>query len=142
MYAIQRTIFLPQSRSGAALWRADMASRAFQSPGLTLTLEEKAEETIVHCVGKITAESAEAFQRDIRDYVIPASRGRGMAVTNRIVLDLSKVTFVDSTGLGAIFGLWTTAQSRACDLEIVNLNPRVQELMSLTKLDQVFTRMK
>jgi anti-sigma B factor antagonist len=119
-----------------------MASRAFSAPGLKLTLDEKAEETIVHCSGKITAESAELFQREIRDHVIPMSRGKGVAVTTRIVLDLSSVSFVDSTGLGALFGLWTAAQSRSVDLEIRNLSPRVQELVNLTKLDQVFNRMK
>jgi anti-anti-sigma factor len=119
-----------------------LASRAFLSPGLTLTLEEKAEETIIYCAGKITADSAEVFQSEIRDHVIPMSRGKGVAVTNRIVLDLSDVSFVDSAGLGTLFGLWKAAQIKACDLEIVNLSPRVKKLMSLTRLDQFFGRVK
>ena len=119
-----------------------MASRVFTFPGLKLSLEEKPEETIIYCNGRITADSAEMFHREIRDHVIPVSRGKGVAVTNRIVLDLSNVSFVDSTGLGTLFNLWTEARKSACDLEIVNLSPRVQNLMSLTRLDQVFTKMK
>jgi len=119
-----------------------LASRAFVSPGLTLTLEEKAEETIIYCTGKITADSAAVFQSEIHDHVIPMSRGKGVAVTNRIVLDLSNVTFVDSNGLGALFSLWRAAQAKACDLEIVNLSPRVHKLASLTRLDQLFCRVK
>lgn len=119
-----------------------MASLAFTAPGLRLTLEEKAEETVVYCIGKITADSAELFQSEIADHVIPMSRGKGVAVTTRIVLDLSNVTFVDSTGLGALFNLWSAAQRKACELEIINFSPRVQALMSITKLDQVFNRMK
>ncbi len=119
-----------------------MASKAFSAPGLRLSLEERAEETIVYLTGKITAESAETFQSEIRDHVIPASRGKGVAVTTRIVLDLSNVTFVDSTGLGALFSLWSAAQSRSCDLEIVNLSPRVEKLVNMTRLDQFFYRMK
>jgi anti-sigma B factor antagonist len=119
-----------------------MANWAFSAPGLRLSLEERAEEAIVYCSGRITAESAETFQTQIRRHVIPVSRGKGVAVVTRIVLDLSDVTFVDSTGLGALFGLWTAAQSRSCDLEIVNLNARVKKLVNLTKLDQVFHRVK
>jgi len=107
-----------------------------------LSLEEKAEETIIYCYGKITAECAEMFHTEIRDHVIPMSRGKGAAVTSRIVLDLSNVSFVDSTGLGTLFNLWTAARKSGCDLEIVNPSPRVQNLMSLTRLDQVLTKVK
>src|SRR5215472_426036 len=119
-----------------------MSTRTFSAPGLQLDLDERPEETIVYCSGKITADSAEMFQNEIRGNVIPESRGKGVPVTTRIVLDLSKVTFVDSTGLGALFSLWSAAQSKACELEIVNLNPRVEKLIGLTKLDQVFRRVK
>ncbi|MGC2743076.1 MAG: STAS domain-containing protein, partial [Candidatus Angelobacter sp.] len=70
------------------------------------------------------------------------SRGKGVDVTHRIVLDLSQVTFIDSTGLGALLSVWTAAQRRAVDLEITNLSPRVEKLVNLTKLDQVFNKMK
>jgi anti-anti-sigma factor len=58
------------------------------------------------------------------------------------VLDLSRVSHIDSTGLGALLGVWTAGQRRGCDLEIVNLSPRVEKLVSMTKLDQVFSKMK
>ncbi|HKV94358.1 MAG TPA: STAS domain-containing protein, partial [Candidatus Angelobacter sp.] len=119
-----------------------MSTRTFTAPGLQLDLDERPQETIVYCSGKITSESAETFQNEIRGNVIPESRGKGVDVTTRIVLDLSRVTFVDSTGLGALLGIWTAAQRRGCDVELVNLSPRVEGLVSVTKLDQVFSKMK
>jgi anti-sigma B factor antagonist len=113
----------------------------FTARGLKLELEEKATETIVHCTGRITAENAEAFQTHIRG-LIPDSRGHVDAITCRIVLDLTNVAQVDSTGLGALLGAWTAGQNRGCELEIANLNPRVGKLVEMTKLDSVFKKLK
>jgi anti-anti-sigma factor len=109
--------------------------------GLKLNVEEKGSETIIHCLGKITAENAEAFQAHIRG-LIPASRGHADSLTLQIVLDLTNVSHVDSTGLGALLGAWTAAQRKGCDLEIANLNPHVGKLVEMTKLDTVFNKMK
>jgi anti-anti-sigma factor len=116
-----------------------MATQPLTPRGLKLQLEEKANETIVHCNGKITSENSEMFQKAIRD-LIPESRGQFAAITYKIVLDLSNVTHVDSTGLGALLGAWTAAQTKGCALEIANLNPRVEKLVEITKLDTVFKR--
>lgn len=119
-----------------------MGNQVFSAPGLKMELEEGPTETIVRCSGRITAESAETFQNEIRDRVIPVSRGKGADVTSRVVVELSGVSYIDSVGLGALLGVWTAGQRRGCELEITNLSPRVEKLVSLTKLDQVFNKMK
>ena len=116
-----------------------MATQPLSSFGLKLQLEATSNETIVHCKGKITAENSEVFQREIRD-LIPESPAQIATVTRRIIVDLSNVTHVDSTGLGALLRVWTAAQNKGCDLEIANLNPRVEKLVEITKLDTVFKR--
>ncbi len=116
-----------------------MATQPLSPSGLKLQLEEKPNETIIHCKGKITAENLEVFQREIRD-LMPESRDPIAAIAYRIVLDLSNVTHVDSSGLGALLGAWTAARDKGCDLEIANLNPRVEKLVEITKLDTVFKR--
>jgi anti-sigma B factor antagonist len=118
-----------------------MADQTFAARGLYLELQENMNETIIHCAGKINAENAEEFQNQIRD-LIPASRGHVNAIASRIVLDLSNVTHVDSTGLGALLGAWTAAQRKGCELEIANVSPRVQRLVDMTRLDTVFKKMK
>ena len=116
-----------------------MATQPVSLLGLKLQLEQKPNETVVHCKGKITAENSEVFQREIHD-LMPESHGQNAAKTYRFVLDLSNVTYVDSTGLGALLGAWTAAQKKGCDLELANLNPRVEKLVEITKLDTVFKR--
>src|SRR5215469_11842239 len=116
-----------------------MAAEALSPAGLKLQLEQTANETIVHCTGKITVENSEMFQREIRD-LIPEGGGQIAASSYRIVLDLSNVTHVDSTGLGALLGAWTAARRKGCVLEIANLNPRVEKLVEITKLHTVFNR--
>jgi len=117
-----------------------MATQPLSPFGLKLQLEEKPpHETIVHCKGKITAENSELFQRQIRD-LIPESRPQITKIARRIIVDLSNVTHVDSTGLGALLRVWTAAQNKGCDFEITNLNPRVEKLVEITRLDTVFKR--
>ena len=97
-----------------------MANSSLCAGGLNLDLEEKPEETIVHCSGQITQEAARWFHKEIRERVIPVSRGKDVAFTSRIVLDLSKVSYVDANGMSAILGVWTDAQRKSCRVEIVN----------------------
>lgn len=54
------------------------------------------------------------------------------------VLDLSNVTFVDSSGIGAIVGFMKhLGHNRR--LELCGLSPSVRKVFRLTRLDKVFT---
>ncbi|MDP2738190.1 MAG: STAS domain-containing protein [Pseudorhodobacter sp.] len=56
----------------------------------------------------------------------------------RVVLDLSEVTFLDSSGLGAIVAVMKTLpKGRA--LELSGLTPNVEKVFHLTRMDSVFT---
>jgi anti-anti-sigma factor len=80
-----------------------MATQPLTPPGLTLQLEEKPNETVVHCTGRINAENSEVFQRKIRN-LIPEPSSQSTTITHRIVLDVNNVTHVDCSGLGALLG--------------------------------------
>src|SRR5215467_1323629 len=124
---------------GRALEVLIIATQPLISRELKLQPEERANETIIHCNGKIAAESSDLFQREIRA-VIPESRGEIAVIPYRVVLDLSNVTHVDSAGIGALLGAWTAARTKGCDLEIANLNSRVEKVLEITRLDTVFKR--
>lgn len=56
----------------------------------------------------------------------------------RVVLDLSQVTFLDSSGLGAVVAVMKLlGPSRT--LELSGLTPTVQKVFRLTRMDSVFT---
>jgi len=54
-----------------------------------------------------------------------------------VILDLSRVTFVDSSGLGAIVAAMKLLAPRRA-LELAALTPNVERVFRLTRLDSVF----
>jgi anti-sigma B factor antagonist len=59
------------------------------------------------------------------------------AAPGRVVLDLAQVTFIDSSGLGAIVAaLKQLAPTRR--LELAGLTPAVEKVFRLTRMDSVF----
>jgi len=55
----------------------------------------------------------------------------------RVVLDLAGVEFVDSSGLGALIHMHKTLDGRG-KLALCNLDPKVRQLMKVTRLERVF----
>ena len=58
--------------------------------------------------------------------------------TKRIILDLKDVSFLDSSGLGAIIGVYVTAKKSQCELQLVNLSKKVNDLLGMTNMLSVF----
>jgi anti-anti-sigma factor len=119
-----------------------MATTMYCATTLKIDLSEKPEETIVCCHGRITAESAELFQREVRGHTIPESRGKGVAAVCRIVLDLSNVTHIDNAGLGALLAVWTAGQQKSCSVEVINLWPSAGKLPTMARLDRLLRKMR
>jgi anti-anti-sigma regulatory factor len=118
-----------------------VATPAYCFTDLKLSMDEGPEEIVFRCNGRITADSADIFQRELCGRSIPVSRGKGVPVINRIVLDLSNVSLIDNEGLQALLGVWTAAQRKACSLEIINFGPQAFRRASLRRLSQAFRKM-
>src|SRR5437870_8635509 len=58
---------------------------------------------------------------------------------NRIVVDLSDTTFLDSTALGVLIGAVKRLRSREGALVIVNTDQNIAKTFEITGLDQIFT---
>jgi anti-sigma B factor antagonist len=96
---------------------------------LTFETTRTPEEIVVRCIGRITSASSGTLQSTVRG-LIPE--------TERIVLDLTGVTYLDSSGLGALVSVYLSAKRQHCELKLINLNQRLKELFRLTKLAKVF----
>jgi anti-anti-sigma factor len=57
-----------------------------------------------------------------------------IAENKRVALDLTHVSFLDSSGLGSIVGLWVNAKKNHCDLKLIRLNDRIKELLRISNL--------
>jgi anti-sigma B factor antagonist len=56
----------------------------------------------------------------------------------KFVLDLKNVTFIDSSGLGALVAVYSSAKSAGASLRLSNLGSRFNELLQITKLYTIF----
>jgi anti-anti-sigma factor len=61
-----------------------------------------------------------------------------MPEAKSLVLDLTDVSHMDSSGLGAVVGLYVSARKQHCALTLINLSQRLQDLFRVTKLAGVF----
>jgi anti-sigma B factor antagonist len=87
--------------------------------------------TTIVCHGRVVSETASQLKEVVKP-LIPLG--------GHIVLDLSDVGYMDSSGLGTLVGLKVSALKEGyCKLELLNLSPRVKELLRLSNLSQLFS---
>ena len=100
---------------------------------MAMKIEERAVEgvTILDLQGKmLIGEGDELLREKINSLV---ENG-----TEKIVLNLGDVPYVDSAGLGEIVRCYTTVSRKNGELKLLNLTKRIHDLLSITKLLTVF----
>jgi anti-sigma B factor antagonist len=86
----------------------------------------------VTCHGRLTSATGESLHTEVKGLIEQGGH---------ILIDCADVPFVDSSGLGVLVGLKVSAISKGyCTLELVNLSPRISDLLNLTKLTSIFSR--
>jgi anti-sigma B factor antagonist len=84
-------------------------------------------ERVLRLTGPLTAATAQPFQNAVR------SENAGT-----IILDLSHVPYIDSTGLGSLVGTYVSCQKSGRRMALTGVNQRVWQLFQITKLDPFF----
>ena len=57
---------------------------------------------------------------------------------NKVVIDLSKVKWMNSSGLGILIGCMTTLKNAGGELKLAAVTEKVQSLFMITKLVTIF----
>jgi anti-sigma B factor antagonist len=86
---------------------------------------------VISLQGKITIGAGDTQLRE----VITNSLNSG---TNKILLDMSGVTTIDSSGIGELVGSFTTVTNRGGKLRLLHLPAKLNELLHITQLITVF----
>lgn len=86
---------------------------------------------IVDLKGKLTLGSGDVQLRSIiRDLL---DRGE-----KNILLNLDKVSYMDSAGVGELVASYTTTSNREAELKLLNLTAKIRDLLQFTQLISVF----
>jgi anti-sigma B factor antagonist len=104
-------------------------SAAAATTGLKLQTYTWEDAVVVQCAGRLTAEYSDALKSHVKRMIPNAPR---------IILDLNGVTRMDSSGLGALVGLYTSAKKAGCNLQLINYNKSIKDLFGITNLLSVF----
>jgi anti-anti-sigma factor len=94
------------------------------------TREVKDTYQIIRLAGLLDAFSEPTFKKVLTKSVEDGPKS--------IVLDLSKIDFIDSSGLGSLVQLFKKVQTEQGKLQIVT-NPRVTQTMKMVHLEQFFS---
>jgi anti-anti-sigma factor len=58
--------------------------------------------------------------------------------SHRIIINFSKVTYLDSSGVGELVGCYTSIKNKGGELRICGMNARIFNLITMTSLHSVF----
>lgn len=98
---------------------------------MDLLAEPGAEALVIRVnAARIDAAVAINFKERMRDLLADS--------TPRVILDLSQVEFLDSSGLGAVVAVMKMLGPERA-LELAALTPTVERVFRLTRMDRVFT---
>lgn len=108
-----------------------MATNPSPVSELGMATDRTPTEIVVHCTGKITSDTSQQLKATVKPLLLESKT---------VVLDLTNVTYMDSSGLGAIVGLYVSAKAAKGRLKLINLNQHLKEIFSITRVGQVMAQ--
>lgn len=85
---------------------------------------------VVQPTGILDGTKSSQFRKDINDQV--------EAGADIVLIDFKDVTFMDSSGLGALVLALKTVRAAGCQLILCSINEQIKILFELTSMDRVF----
>lgn len=96
---------------------------------MEITQKEIENVLVVSIDGRLTADCADQFKKHINDV---------LADYGKIVLDLEKMAYIDSTGLGAMVFALQRLSDEGGRLALASLQPKPRIVFNITKAYKIF----
>jgi anti-sigma B factor antagonist len=96
---------------------------------LSFEIERDGNTAVVNCFGRLVAGTTEEFSQEVK-HLLPQTRV--------LVIDLAELTYVDSTGLGALVRLRTSARQVGCEFKLLHLGKQLRNVLKLANLLSFF----
>ena len=91
--------------------------------------------SVVDLSGKITIGEGDVALRNAVQGILDAGN-------QHILLNLEKVSYMDSAGIGELVACYKRAKEKQGSVKLLNPSGKVYDLLSLTKLEEVFDTFK
>ena len=93
-------------------------------------VREEAGAAIVSLTGEVDLEHSPRARALLLEWV---ERG------SRVLVDLSEVTYIDSSGVASLIEAFQLARKRSVDFALADVSPAALRVLELARLDRVFT---
>jgi anti-sigma B factor antagonist len=97
---------------------------------MELTVHDNHGVTVVMVSGEMDAGNSTQLGEELDHLLAEGSR--------KVVIDLGKVDFINSSGLATLVHYYKLARSNCGDISLVALQPPVRQVFQLSRLDRVF----
>ena len=98
---------------------------------MKVNIRQEGEVSVVDLSGKITIGEGDVLLRERVNELLEAGE-------NRILLNLEKVKYMDSAGIGELVACYKRAKEKDGTVKLLNPSGKVYDLLQLTKLEEVF----
>jgi len=95
------------------------------------TVKDVGDVRVISLDGKITIGAGDVQMRSLVESALADGR-------TKILLDLKDVTHIDSSGIGEMVGCYTTVARRGGAMKLLNLPPKINDILQVTQLITVF----
>ncbi len=98
---------------------------------MKMTTRQHNDVTILYPEGKITlGDGDQELGEAVRTALEQGSR--------KVLINFSKVSYLDSSGVGELVGCYTSVKGKSGELRICGMNTRIFSLITMTSLHSVF----
>ena len=98
---------------------------------MDMKIEEKYNSVVIHLSGKLFGGPfGEKLNKALHKLIDEGKKN--------IVLDLHKVTILNSSGFGILVSSYTTVKNAGGALKLARISNKIEGLLSITKLNQIF----